>query len=378
MEESAGDQTDVPHDASLSQPMAHLGIHSPMMTLEQQQQHQLALQQQQLASHQHQALHQQLQPPPAHASSGTTIVFRRVVPMSRRHRKDLEDPVDLPRDYPDVCSPYVSRTMWTLSGPVIKIVTQGLSFLPSEVYIFRLPDTRADNIPSLLYQQRVPIKNYAIGKIIETARANGCNLADHPQLTNGEWTLYFTVATVTDEVRAQTGNKEVGLWVLHYPHMVKKQLGRTYEDGSTDEFHIILAHVNLVPAQHRLYVPEEGWIPTVPSKKREAAPPAAPQPQDSGPTQEKRSRGNNNNNNSYNGANNNRNPRLEKKVEDLANHQARQEQHQRAVTEELETLKRKVEIAPTPANFPTLPKSQVIPGGANPWYDPKDDAPRYV
>lgn len=292
------------------------------------------------------------------APTGTTIVYRRKIPMNRRFKKDQEDHRDLAKEFPELCSPYVSPTHWTNSGPVIRLINQGLSFLPSEVYSFRLPDTRAQNLPAFLYKQRLQIKEFAVRKIQEVAQQNGCNFADHPSLTVNEWTLFFTTPCLTEKAKSSVGNKEAGVWVFHYPDMIRKQEGRVYEDGSREEYFVVNAHVNLVHQQYRTFTPEGGWTLAPVSNKREASQPEQG-PSQGGPSQGKRHRPNN--------------PRKWERRNDDSYRPPDEQKF-----EQVEIITRPSVPAPTTVNFPTLPKTQGQPGGVTPWYDRSMDAPQFL
>lgn len=324
------------YDVPIQYPMAHMGLASPALGHPGPAEHP----DQPGQVHPHHPgpapAHQYAPAPPP----GNPLAFRSSIPLNRRHKEDLEDPVDRPREWRDIISPYVSSTLWTLSGPVIRIIHQGTNCMPTEIYSFRIPDTLPNNLPNYLHRQEQSIKAFGVDKVIAFARHNGCNLADHPKLTVSEWAIWFTTSCLTKEAKNNLGSSEAGLWVFHHHELLQKQRGLVYEDGSVEEYYVVKAYVNLVSPSFRTFTPPEGWNPPTPKR---ALPQAEPGPA------EKRARS--------------QGPKKATGHED-------QKEVKREPPFDLGNQ--------TEQDFPVLPRSQGQPGGVTPWHHLANDRPRFV
>jgi len=225
---------------------------------------------------------QPIQKGPYEGSGRTQIIFRNTT-MARRFKteKDNEQFNLPPKKFPDFCCPLFSSTLLTHSGPVIRILHNGIPNCPTQVYAFRLTFRHDKDISYFLCHNKGPLKAWALEKITTIARANGSNMAEHPKLTIDDWAARFTVATITPRLRTTLGGHDAGLWILNFPNLIEQMRGTDYEDESFEAFHIINLTCSLLTPSHRLHVPEGGW----------SQPSSQPQRRDEGPA-EKRSRPN--------------------------------------------------------------------------------------
>jgi hypothetical protein len=307
---------------------------------------------------------QPLQKGPYDGSSRTQTIFRNTT-MARRFKteKDNEQFNTPPKEFPDFCCPLFSMTHLTHSGPVIRIVNNGIPNCPTEVYAFRLTFLHDKDVAYFLYHNKGSLKAWAIEKITLAARANGSNMAEHPKLTIDDWAAKFTVATISPRLRATLGGHDCGLWVMNFPNLIEQLRGAEYEDGSIDSFHVINLTCSLITPSQRLHVPEGGW--GLPSNQ--------PQRRDEGPA-EKRSRPN-------------FVPRPQQPTAvqlaqwgaEFATQKSKEQFSQiEELTKTVETLKqaqaRTAQQAAEPA-YPDLPRGQARPGGTTPWPSQSEDAP---
>jgi hypothetical protein len=310
---------------------------------------------------------QPVQKGPYEGSGRTQIIFRNNSAMCRKFKTEkdtemLNAPVKV---YPDFCCPLFSTTLITHSGPVIRILNNGIPNCPSEVYAFRLTYFHLNEISYFLYHNKGHIKAWAIDKITKAARENGHNMAEHPKLTMDDWAIRFTVSTITPRLRSSLGGHDAGLWVLNFPNLLDPLRAIDYEDGSYDEFNILNLTCSLITPSQRLHVPEGGWGTTTNQPSR----------RDEGPA-EKRSRPN-------------FGPRQQQPTAvqlaqwgaEFATQKAKEQ------TSEIEELKHTVESLKQAQNqsqmahhslepaYPELPRGQARPGGVTPWPCQGDDAP---
>jgi hypothetical protein len=289
---------------------------------------------------------------PSAGTGSSTLVH---IPMCLRLKtlEERERAMRAPAPYPDyVCLPMVNKTHFTKHGPILRLLTDGIKTVPSEVTSIRLDFLYEDSIPQFLYANLAALKKWGIDKVIEYTRQSGYNTLDHPKLDYHHFMVKFMFASLSPLLRETLGTSEAGLWVCHYPDFIQRLRGRCYEDNSTEDVVFINMHVSLIPVHARVHVPEGGWSPqvvTVEAKKTE------------GPAEKKAKTG----------------PPAGR---------SRQQPHrpspdaEKKMVEEIDNLKRTVDDMRRQAAipYPSLPPSQVVPGGATPCNVASDDGPTLV
>lgn len=260
---------------------------------------------------------------------------------------------DKPAAYPALCCPLVNITHFTNSGPVIRVINNNLAMLPTAIGSIRLRHLHPDNIPVFIYRQRHALKDWAVDLVKARAKANGSNMAEHPKIQTSDFTMEFTVPTITALCKQLLNTPEAELGVLHHPDQLLPYRAKTYPDGSVDEYLIIHLHCNLINASQRLHVPEGGWNPPLdrPYKRADGN-------MDDRPA-EKRARS---------GGPPDRGSLIRR--DEIDNLRQDFLQSQELILKKLDDK----EKAP-PVHYPELPVTQGFPGGHTPWYVPDQDMP---
>jgi len=286
----------------------------------------------------------------------TQIITKVPMNLKLKSLEDRKKKMTMPEAYPDFCCPIVNKTHFIQSGPILRILNNGLPGVPHELTTLRLPHLFEESIPRFFYCNMASLKDHAVKHILEIAKENGSNFADDPKINVRCFTARISVSTLHPEAKAALNNTEAGLWVFHYPNMLQPYRGRDYSDGSSETFHIINMHVNLIAPSFRLYVPEGGWNP--PKEK-----PTTTQPyfrRDEGPM-EKRPRGMG------------MPPRMMQYAENASIAASNLLEDTKKT---IEDLKKTATALQQPA-FPELPKGHADPGGVTPWLA-ADDCPKFV
>jgi len=196
------------------------------------------------------------------------------VTMAQRFKIDLFDeiPTDLSPD--KIKSPYVSKTFWEHSGAIIRVYNCDVPGSPTEVGIIRLRASNIQYVPVVLARERQRIKNWALQHVHGSLKEACHNIGMDPRLTSEEWSMRYTVTTLSPYGRRMLGEGEPGLWVLHCPEYLEEAIFARYSDGSDDRAHHLNLYINLVKPEHRIRKVEGGWIKEEETdEKRPRAPP---------------------------------------------------------------------------------------------------------
>ena len=283
------------------------------------------------------------------------------LPMSMRLKIDIEHKEKEPT-YPDFLNPYTHKSFFLHSGPVVRIFNSNVPGVPQEVAVLRLTIRNPKNIPAFVYLNRETIKNWALDQIYPVVRENGYNTFADSRLSPSEFTLRWTISSLSQKGKEQFGPQgEVALWACFCPEFLAPQVVETYSDGSREQFLILNAYVNLVPVQSRIRQPPEGWnVRQVTDERRKEAVSTDGRPAEKKPR--------NNFRNDY------------REWVELG---AENERKLREKELEIENLKkeamRKLAPVPMPNHYPNIsPASARSYGGPTPWVNPDKDIPKFV
>jgi hypothetical protein len=257
-----------------------------------------------------------------------------------------------PTPYPDyVCLPMVGKTHFVKHGPILRLLTDTIKTVPSEVTTLRLDFMYEDNIPQFIYANMAILKKWGIDKVIDYTKQNGYNVLDHPKLDYHHFMVKFTFSSLTPLARETLGTNETGLWICHYPDLIQRVRGRIYEDHSTEDLIFINMHVSLIPIHARSHTPEGGWSPYAVTV--EAGRPDGPAEKKARPS-----------------------PMMGRPRIPIS----RPIMVEKKLSEEVDNLKRTVDdMRRQAANpYPQLPPSQVVPGGATPCNTSNEDGPSFI
>ena len=177
------------------------------------------------------------------------------IPMNMILKEDLNWQSPDPR-FPAAFSRYVNRSFWIHSGPVIRVFNSNLEREPEEYGIIRIPKMEADAVPGFLFRNRNEVKRAALERIHFFTKESGYNLCLDPKVTLDEWTLRYTVSSLSPAGIEAAQGKEPTLWFLHNPEFLQKRRGIVYEDGSREEYLVLNAYVNLVKPSYRIRQPQ--------------------------------------------------------------------------------------------------------------------------
>lgn len=157
-------------------------------------------------------------------------------------------------------SPYVNRSFWEHSGVLIRVFNFNTPDIAPEIGVIRLRVAHTELIPAILARERPKIKHWALQQVVASLKEAGYNTALDPKLTNEEWSMRYTVTSLSSYGVKKLGTNEAGLWTLHCPELIEETVLARYDDGSEDKCHILKLYVNLVPPEFRLRKIEGGWI----------------------------------------------------------------------------------------------------------------------
>jgi hypothetical protein len=157
-------------------------------------------------------------------------------------------------------SPYVNRSLWEHSGVIIRVYNLNVPDIPPEVGILRLRIAHTELIPAILARERPKIKSWALQQVQASLKEACHNIALDPKLSCEEWTMRYTVSSLSAYGQGILGASEPGLWVLHCPELIEEVILAKYEDGSEDKGHILKLYINLVKPEHRIRQIEGGWM----------------------------------------------------------------------------------------------------------------------
>lgn len=271
--------------------------------------------------------------------------------------------------FSSILCPLVDRTIFENSGHLVRVFNHNLPIGSHEIGAFRLSIRNPENVPVFLYKNKNVVKEWAVNMIIDAARNNGNNICDDPALSYEEYSLHYTVKTLSDHGRKVFGGKsEVGIWVLHFPAFIEEETGRVYEDGSAERFHIIHAYVNMVPPAQRRREVEGGWRPRQPiAPPRSKSEPRAPPATSEGRPPEKKSRG--------------AKAPLERELKLVKYGEEKEKERQELLrrAEEAEARAKKTAAAAAVPPFPALPPPNAAhAGGPTPWPTSRSTGPAFV
>jgi len=175
------------------------------------------------------------------------------------YKIDIHDEIP---EYPleKIKSAYVNKTFWVHSGALIRIMNTNCPDIPHDLGVIRLRTTKTEYIPAIIAKERLSIKNSALKQVLGAMREACHNIGTEPNLTLDEWSLRFTVTSLSEYGRRMLGpEEEPGLWVLHCPEFIEEAVYARYDDGSVGKFLMLKLYINLVRPEFRVHQPEGGW-----------------------------------------------------------------------------------------------------------------------
>lgn len=290
-----------------------------------------------------------------HGTGSSPIIH---IPMCLRLKtlEEREKAMRAPLPYPDyVCLPMVSKTHFVKHGPILRLLTDSVKNVPNEVTTLRLDFLYEDSIPQFLYANLAILKKWGIEQVISYTKQNGYNILDHPKLDFHHFMVKFTISSLNPLVRDTLGTHETGVWVCHYPDLIQRIRGRSYEDNSTEDLVFVNMYVTLIPIHARLHTPEGGWSPFTVTVE-------APKPD--GPPEKK-----------------NRQGPSSGRYRSQPHRSYPSPPEENRLAEDVDNLKRTVDTLQRQAaapSYPQLPPSQVTPGGATPCAAVSENDPSFV
>lgn len=183
-----------------------------------------------------------------------------------RNKKAFLYKIDVHDEIPEyplekIKSAYVNKTFWVHSGALIRIINTNCPDIPTDLGIIRMRTTKTEYIPAIIAKERLSFKNSALKQVLGAMKEACHNIGAEPNLTMEEWTLRFTVTSLSEYGRRMLGpGEEPGLWVLHCPEFLEEAVYARYDDGSVGKFLMLKMYINLVRPEFRIRQPEGGWI----------------------------------------------------------------------------------------------------------------------